>query len=260
MLAEEHGVGLHLLHATEPTGEALISPEVSALIHGHAEHTTDQLLEWIRRKAALDVTAAVVKGSPVWEIVRAGKGAGLTVVGSSSVDQAGVGPVAEGVMTYAKGDILVVRRQPRSAYQRIMIAVDLSPASLAAVRRTAELFPDANLEVVFVLTTHFDAIMHDAGMFHEEVDSSRAHRLRMAEDALRAELAPNRYVVNVAQGMPIETVAEVVRRRSADLTVVSSRGSGATRLTLLGTVSAGVARSVPTDVLVIRTPSDFRRP
>ncbi len=261
LIAEGHGVSLEMLHVAEPIGDAFISTEVAKMLLEHRRHAIDNLLEWVRGRTELDVEASVIKGSAVWEIVRADRHAAITVVGSSGLDQAAVGPVAHGVATFGRTDLLVVRRQPRSDYRRIVVAVDLSPASMAAVERTAELFPDADIAVVYSLPTRFDGLMEAAGMFHEEVEGLRASRLDQARERLeKSPAAADGRKVLVMDGSPIEMISEAVRRRSADLLVVANKGAGATKMTLLGSVALGALESAPCDVLIVRVPGEFRRP
>jgi nucleotide-binding universal stress UspA family protein len=261
LMAESHGVVLHLLHVAEPAADALLSSEVSRLLVDHSRSSLDRLLEWARGRAAFDVTGEVIKGSPVWEIVRSDKHAALTVIGSSSVDQADIGPVAQGVATFGRNDVLIVRRQPRNEYRKVVVAVDLSPASMTAVDRAQALFPEADISVVFSLPTRFDAMMNEAGMFLEEVEESRPYRIERARGLLEAAVARyGGFPISVVNGSPIEMIAEAVRRRAADLLVVASRGAGATKLTLLGTVAIGAAKASPSDVLIARVPAEFRRP
>ena len=125
-----------------------------------------------------------------------------------------------------------------------------------------ERFPDAEVTALFSLPTRFDPLLSQAGLFEEEVAASRSQRLE--ESGLRMEEFienwPGRVRPLVVDGPPEETVAEMVRRRGADLVSVASRGAGATRMVLLGSVAEAVAAAVPCDVLVARVPSTFRRP
>lgn len=262
MVAETHGVDLNLLHVAEMSGDAFLSSEVARMVLDHRRQVVDELLGWMRARTMLEVNADVAKGSAVWEIVKADRTAELTVVGSSSLENSEVGPVALGVATFGRNDVLVVRRQPRSEYRRVVVAVDMSAASLAAVDRVPVLFPDAEVNVAFSLPSRFDTLLEGAGMFPSEVEASREERLVRARAQLESILEKRglEYRTVVMDGSPIEMMAEVVRRRSADLLVVANRGAGATKLTLLGTVAAGVLRASPTDVLVVRVPSEFRRP
>lgn len=258
MIAEGHGVGLRLLHVAEPMGEAFISAEASKLVFDHRLTAIDLLLGWVRDRSRIEVEAEVLKGAPVWEIVRADRHVPLTVVGSSAVDQSLVGPVTLGVATFGRSDVLIVRRQPRAEYRRVVVGVDFSAASLAALHRVETMFPDAEVTAVYSLPTRFDVLMEAAGMFQEEVSSNRGARLELARRKLE-ELGVRGQMLAV-DGSPIETLTETVRRRAADLLVLGTRGAGATKLTLLGTVAAGAATASPSDVLLVRSGGEFRRP
>lgn len=262
IIADAVDADLTLLHAIEPAPEAFLGDAVSSLMRTHIETSVESLGEWAQSRTERPITLRTLKGSPAWEIVRASKQADLTVVGSSSVDVARTGPVARRVAETSRTDVLIVKRQPRVAYRRVVVAVDLSEASRRAVERAMWIAPDADYQLVFSLPTRFDTVMADAGMFPEEIDLNRKRRLETAE-AKMAEFAARwegKVRTLVADGPPLETIEETVRRRSADLVVASSRGAGATRMVLLGTVVSGLLDAAPCDVAVARVPGDFRRP
>lgn len=262
IVAEEMGTGLRLIHVLEPLKEAMIDPGLAEIMRRHQRSEAEALAEWCRSRASTEVELEVVKGSPSWELASRAKQADLVVVGSSSIDAFDAGPVTRRVARKATSDILVVRRQPRVPYRRILVAVDFSESSRLAVKRALTLFPEADITVLYSLPSRFDPILVDAGLFPEEVDASRGGRLEAAEDRM-AEFAQgwdgNLRTV-VADGPPTETIDEVVRRRNADLVVVGSRGATATRMVLLGSVAEGILIHAPCDVLVARSPATFRRP
>lgn len=261
MVAEELGVDIRLVQAVEPMAEAFISDELARLVTDYQRDAADRLADWLRGRTELDVSSTVVKGSAAWEVARLGKQAVITVVGSSAVDTARVGPVARLVAEAAKGDVLAVRRQPRNPYRRVVIPVDLSEASARGVEVAKRIAPDAEHTLVFALPTRFDSLMAAAGMFPEEIDLNRKGRLRHANEALEAFAARFEDVrTTVIDGPPLQVIEEVARRRSADLTVVASRGAGATKMVLLGTVASGLLDSLPCDVAIARVPGEFRRP
>src|SRR5690606_5921035 len=123
-------------------------------------------------------------------------------------------------------------------------------------------FPEAEVTALFSLPTRFDPLLAQAGLFNEEITASRAQRLKEAEFRMEefAENWPGRVRPLVADGPPQETIAEMVRRRGADLVSVANRGSGATRMVLLGSVAEAVAVAAPCDVFIARVPTPFRRP
>lgn len=262
MLAEAVGGEVALLHAIEPLTEAFVGSGVAEIIRRHRTTVAESVADWCAERTSVPVDISIVKGAPSFEVVRESKTADVVVVGSSTIDNGQVGPTAFRVAETARSDTLVVRRQPRVPYRRVVVGVDLSEGSAMAVESAIRWAPDSEITVAYVLPSRFDPLMIDAGMFPEEVDQVR--RVRLDEAGFRleefVERWPGRVRPYIADG-PAESVLEdVARRRNADLVVVGSRGAGATRIVLLGTVAATVLRSMPCDVLVARVPGEFRRP
>lgn len=261
LTAETLGIDLQLLHVIEPMSEAFIADEVADLLRRHRREAAEEMGAWIRSRTDRAVDVTDTKGSPVWEIARASKGAELTVVGTSTLDHGRVGPVASRVAEAVRSHVLVVRRQPRVPYRNVVVACDLSDASERAVELAMALAPGAKMALVYALPTRFDGYMADAGMFPEEIESARRGRLDQANEVMREFTSQWEGISPlVADGPPIESLEETVRRRGADLLVVSSRGAGATKLTLLGTIAAGLIEAAPCDVAIARVAADFRRP
>lgn len=253
---------LRLVHVLEPVGEALIEPGLADLMRKHQREEAEKVAEWCQQRSSIPVELEVVKGSPAWELTSRAKKADLVVLGSSTIDAFTAGPVARRVARKAISDTLIVRRQPRVPYRRIIAAVDFSEVSRIAVERSLTLFPDSDITVLYSLPSRFDPVLSDAGLFQEEVEAARSTRLEAATDRM-AEFAQSwngKVRTLIADGPPMETIDEVVRRRNADLVVVGNRGASATRMVLMGTVAEGLVTHAPCDVLVAKGSSAFRRP
>jgi len=263
LVAEQLGAEMEILHVLEPLSDAYLHDGVIKLVRDHRTGEAEEMARWLGGRAEIPVRLTVARGSPVWEIVKAGKGARLVVVGASPVDHPRLGPVSARVAETSWTDVLVVRRQPRVPYRRVVAAVDLSELSAAAVDLALELAPDADLSLVYALPSRHDGLMARAGMFPEEIDSSSRRRLAQAKEAMAKFVArwpEGRVRTVVEHGPPAQVVEEVVRRRSADLVTVTNRGAGATKLVLMGTVAGRILQAVPCDVAVHRVPGEFRRP
>lgn len=262
LLAEECDASVDLVHVMEPVGEAMIDPGLAKLMRDHQQEEARRIHQWVDERGPTEITLHVVKGSPSWELTSRAKKADLTILGSSTVDAFAAGPVSLRVARMAASDVLIVRRQPRVPYRRVIAAVDFSEASRMAVDRAVDMFPDADITVLYSLPSRFDPILSDAGLFREEMDASRSARIEAANDRMIefAQSWDGQVRTMVTDGPPTETIDEAVRRRSADLVVVGSRGATATRMVLLGTVAEGLVAHAPCDVLIARSPSSFRRP
>ena len=262
IVAEAGGQDLSLVHVLESLSEAMIPAGLGRLVDDYRARAAKEMLEWIQGRSEAPVDLELVKGSPAWELVRRSKQADLVVVGSSSVDADRAGPVASSTARLAVSDVLLVRRQPRVPYRKIVAAVDLSEASKSAVGAVLRRFPEAEVTAMFALPTRFDSLLAEAGMFNEEISASRSQRMEAAELRMEefVENWPGRVRPLVVDGPPQETIDEMVRRRGADLVSVSSRGGGATKMVLLGSVSQAVLADAPCDVFVARVQAPFRRP
>lgn len=262
ILAEEGDSGVHLVHVLEPVAEAMIDPGLARIMREHQVSEAKKIAEWLSNRTDVEVTLDVVKGSPAWELASRAKKADLIVLGSSTVDAFAAGPTTRRVAHMALSDVLIVRRQPRVPYRRIIAAVDFSEASRVAVKRALEMSSEAEVTVLYSLPSRFDSLLADAGLFREEMDASRNERMEAARDRMLefSREWNGRVRTMVTDGPPAETIDESVRRRSADLVVVGSRGATATRMVLLGNVAEGLVGQAPCDVLIARTPANFRRP
>ncbi|MPZ54763.1 MAG: hypothetical protein GEU79_18910 [Acidimicrobiia bacterium] len=262
LMAEHLGDDLRVTHVVESVDDAMMSPELAKLLEDSRRERLEKMGAWVRERTELGVRIDLIRGSPSWELVRASKGNPLLVMGSSSVDSSRLGPVTAQAARMAPSDVLVVRRQPRGLYRKIIIGVDFSDASAAAVRKTVSWYPDAELTAVFALPSRFDSMLHEAGLYEVEIEAARTERQKRAEDRMGEFIQPweDRVRTVVTDGPPREALGEAGRRHRADLVVVASRGAGATKMVLLGSVAEGVLWGVPTDVHIVRVPSQFRRP
>lgn len=262
LIAEQHGLALHLVTVSESASEALLDEGLGRLLFDHHRKQLSDMAEWARSKTEAPVTHEVVKGSIGWELVKRAKSASLVVVGTSSVDVERCGPIARRVAIMSTGDVLVVRRQPRASYRKVIAAVDLSSLSARAVEQSMAWCPDADITAVFAVPSRWDPALTDAGLFDVELTEARRTRMSKAAERMEEFVAawPGRVKPLVVDGPPHAAIDEVVRRRGADLVVVANRGAGATRMVLLGTVADGVLETMPCDVLVARVGGEFRRP
>lgn len=262
LVAEAHGLDLHLVTVSESSSEALLDDGLGKILFDHHRQHVNDLAAWCQSRSHLTVSHEAVKGSIGWELVRQAKTASLVVVGTSSVDVERCGPIARRIAIMSTGDVLVVRRQPRTGYRKVMAAVDLSAHSRQAVDKALTWNPEADVTAIFALPSRWDPALTGAGLFDVELAASRRSRMQRAVEEMEEFAAswPGRVKPMVVDGPPHTAIDEAVRRRGADLVVVANRGAGATKMVLLGTVADGVLEAMPCDVLVARVPGEFRRP
>ena len=184
LLAEETDGTVTVMHTVESATESFVPEGIAHLLAEHQTEATRSLTEWCSSRSEAPVEMKVTKGSPSWEVGRASRNADVVVVGSSSLETGVTGAIARRVAETLRCDVVIVRRQPRQGYRRVVVGVDLSEASAQAVEQAMKLAPNAaEITLVFALPTRFETFMSDAGMFSEEVDLARKRRIEAAEAA-----------------------------------------------------------------------------
>jgi len=253
---------LHLVSVNESSSDAFLDDGLGRILAEHYQRNLVDVAKWIGARATVPITYQAIRGSIGWELVREAKKAAIVVVGTSAVDVERCGPIARRVAIMSSGDVLVVRRQPRNTYRKVLAAVDFSVHSETAVEAALRWCPQAELSAIFSLPDRWDTALVESGLFEVEVEAARSQRLRKAVERMEEYVArwPGKVKPLVVDGSPATSIDEVVRRRGVDLVVVANRGAGATKMILLGTVADGVLETMPCDVLVARVPGDFRRP
>jgi nucleotide-binding universal stress UspA family protein len=159
-----------------------------------------------------------------------------------------LGSVTHALLGRAPCPILVGRR-PVAAPRKVVLGVDGSGNGREAARHLAE-YPLAAGALVIV------ASVAPAGPSSSQSDAA-ARRAALAHATAAAAVvaaAGHATDVVVPAGKPAEEIIELARAADADLVAVGSRGHGAVRGFLLGSVSRHVVTGAPCSVLVAPPP------
>jgi nucleotide-binding universal stress UspA family protein len=148
--------------------------------------------------------------------------------------------------------------QQDSTARRIVVGVDGSPSSKAALRWAVALAEHTNATVEAVIAWHFPVIVgpyayawapapaQPADDFQEIAAKTLAETIADAVDPASTA----RIDMAVREGYPAQTL--LAAAEGAELLVVGSRGHGALAGALLGSVSQHCAHHAPCPVVIIR--------
>lgn len=141
--------------------------------------------------------------------------------------------------------------------RQILAAVDFSPFMDAVVTHAAALAVafDARLALLHVAAPDPDFVGYEAGP--DTVREDRARELRDEHRRLQeaAEELRERGIESQAllvEGATAEKILDQAHRLSADCIVIGSRGHGALRRALLGSVSEAVLHGSEVPVLIVK--------
>lgn len=245
-LARASGALLRVVHAVEPG----LLPESYVI----------EAIDRARRDAARDLaecapelkgaTADILVGEPadaILEDARAGA-ADVIVMGLSretTLARAVRGTTTAQVARRASCPVLAVKRRPVRPYERILVALDLRPASVAALDWVLAAFPAAALTVVHVP----DHGRPDAEAA-EEVASLVAAR-RAARGTAETGVAPEPAVV-IAPGPTALGLPEAIEDVRPDLVAIGTHGRTGIAGFFLGSVAEALLDTLPHDFLIAR--------
>ncbi|PKO89729.1 MAG: universal stress protein [Betaproteobacteria bacterium HGW-Betaproteobacteria-12] len=266
-LAAERGWPLTLAHAIAPG----LFDELQAMLGGDAPSIADAvtagacarlagLNQDLRRTHGVVARCEVLSGVPVTALASHAEaiGAGLLVLGARGEDflrQLMLGSTASRLLRKTRRPVLVVKQPPHESYQRALVAIDFSPASLAALRLVRHLAPGATLVLLHAVELPFEGKMQYANVDDEII---RRYRQEAQQEAVRKlrELAAGEQLPLPATrllalpGKPARLLLEHEQEEDCDLIVVGKHGVNVVEELLLGSTTKHVLGEAQGDVLV----------
>ena len=144
-----------------------------------------------------------------------------------------------------------MRELQSSPRPRILLAVDLTPASYHAVQEAIKRAKDDGAELI-VLSVVEQHNLHLPGGGSRRVDQERDRLAAGAQEIVRqARDAGVQATYLIWQGDPAEAILEASHSEDADVIILGSRPRLNVRRLILGSVSSEVARRATCDVIVV---------
>lgn len=266
-LAAERGWPLNLAHAIAPglfdELQAMLggdAPSIAESVNAGARARLDALNDDPRRTRGVVARCEVLSGTPVSALVSHADAidAGLLVLGArgeSFLRQMVLGSTASRLLRKVCQPVLVVKQPPHESYQRALVAIDFSPASLAALRLVRELAPEASLVLLHAVELPFEGKMQYANVDEAII---RRYRQEAQQEALRRlrELAAGEGLPDpqtrllALPGNPARLILEHEQEEDCDLIVVGKHGANVVEELLLGSTTKHVLGDTQGDVLV----------
>ena len=200
-------------------------------------------------------------GNPVAEIIKeiVARGTGLLVIGAHGNGPKShdfLGNLPSKLLQISPVPLLVIRQEPKRAYDKIMIAVDFSEISYYQARQALSLAtPDA--EIVFV---HAYEVPNEGIMRYANVSQGLLHEFRSdirlkagAEmQSFIARLQTSHHVTSVIQlGIPHVVIREHVQSKKPDLLVMGKLGRNRFEEFILGSTSRNAIYETDCDIMIV---------
>jgi nucleotide-binding universal stress UspA family protein len=161
-----------------------------------------------------------------------------------------------------KGPGSVNQRAGQFQIRRVLVAIDFSPPSRAALAFAASLIRKfgAELHLAHVVAADFPlASLVALPLIVPEIEVERRVRSRLKEFAAREVLPVRQENIHAVQGRPFEEICRLARELEIDLVVTGTRGQTGLKHLVLGSTAERVVRHAPCPVLVLHSLGNFRR-
>lgn len=267
-LAESHpGARLTLTHVISASMldrlRSLMREETSALETRVAKEADDALAELAARlvkQHACAVDTRLSQGSPLNAIADLAEElqADLLVMGARGahfVREFMLGSTTERVLRKTRRPLLAVKHRPRGAYRRVLVPVDFSPYSKAAVETSHRWLPDAEIVLLHAFEVELESTLRFASIDDEQIHHYRAIARQEAIESMSSFAASlavpaARLSRSVVHGPATLRILEHEHSLDTDLIVMGKHGQSPLEEMLLGSVTKHVLAYSSSDVLV----------
>ncbi|MDP2065096.1 MAG: universal stress protein [Burkholderiaceae bacterium] len=230
-----------------------------------AQHTLQTLSESLGGHMVQPVHQEVARGPVVDRIIDVANrvAAGLIVIGAHGTGylrRLALGSTAERLLRRSRRPVLVVRQTPHEPYQRVLVPVDFSSSTNAAIELARQVAPDTPLVLLHVWSVPYEGKLRFAGVSQLTIDhyrrSAREEALqKMHQLADSHQLAVDEWTPCVMEGDVTLQISEQEQEHDCDLVVIGKHGHHFVEELLLGSVTQRVLADAQCDVLV--TPSSL---
>jgi len=268
LVAKDTGATLRLVHViSDPVLGSLrrllegSEDDIELRLRGKIDRDVARLGEHLGQACGAPVPTDVVTGPLIAGILghAAANRADLLVLGArgaSFMRHLMLGSTAERLVRKSDRPLLVVKQPPHDLYRRVLVAVDFSPLSLAALNLARAAAPDADLVLLHSYDVPYEDWMRtvdvreDALQYYQQAARQRALQGMQAFLAAGG-LAAAEVTTVVVKGDPTLRILEQEQELDCDLIMVGKQGDTVTEEFLLGSVTKHVLQQSQSDVLVV---------
>lgn len=262
LLARAHGAELNLLHVLDSSSAKalLLDTEGPDLVHSlrlGAERALDSLAEDVLASGGTVSGRLLREGAVTDEVLAAVAGSDLMVLGPRGVNPLRdfiLGSTAERIARRIERPMLIVKQEPQVPYDDVLVPVDFSACSAAALRFAAKLVPGATLHVLHAFDGFLKGTLRGAGASDESIAAYLGALQREADasmDALVAGLHGRALTRTVQAGDARALIVERALATRSALIVMGKQGRSWLSEQVLGSVTRLVLERAHCDVVVV---------
>ena len=166
-----------------------------------------------------------------------------------------LGYTASRLLRKIQQSLLVVKQSPHEPYRRALIATDFSAASLTALRRVRDLFPDISLVLLHAVELPVEVKMQYANVDpdiiqHYRIQAQLEGMRKLRELAVSENLPDDSTQLLALNGNPAQLILEIEQEQNCDLIAIGKHGVNIAEELLLGSTTKHILGESQGDILV----------
>lgn len=151
--------------------------------------------------------------------------------------------------------LLLVKKEPKDGYKKVLVAVDFSNESREAARTALLISPSAHVTFLHAFHVPDEGAMREVGISEYVIQSYRVRASETARGELNqfiSDLGPKKQLVTraVHHGYPAPIIYHHAMRMEADLIALGKHGKSSIQEHLLGSVTRRLMSQAPCDLLI----------
>lgn len=268
LLAHEHGAGLNLVHVLDPAGckplRDWFSPSTDMnLKASQARASLRRFAVEISGRYDVPVSIEVMVGEALETLMQASQHADLLVLGRRGhgrFQALVLGRTADRILRTCRRPVLVVKAPVDGPYRRVLVPVDFTALSDAALLVADRLARNCGIRVFHAINSYREAVLRAPDVPERLIRESRMRQetetvARMRRKATRLGMGREaRMTFAVAHGHPVWSTLNHAEALQADVIVAGKQGRSTLGEFLLGSVSRRILAESRCDMLVVPRP------
>lgn len=255
-LAEQHKATLHFLHILiQPRSGNFSQFSIDELEQDYLAQKMKiekKLLKCIKKYSHnIETYVSVLAGRAADEIVRYAKENKCNIIvagahGEYYINDYILGTTSSSMLSRSDVPILLVKKEPSFAYNRIIIATDFSEVSKNAVEFTFNCFPHATFQLLHIIDIYSTRLSQGS-----EQDGTKDISHRLDDFLSQCNVDQSKFEKKIMGGYFADTIVIQSEKWQADLISFGAQGNSKLHYLLMGSVSKRLLQLSITDMLIV---------
>lgn len=260
-LAKTNRIKIHFLHVITPPLISIVPPSETELqpdFLSRKKEIEDTISNKLKDNKLSCVSVAL--GRTPDEIARYAdeNHCELIVVGAHGryyINDYVLGTTSGSIIKQSHFPVLLIKKEPTFAYERILIATDLSEASIETVKHTYSRFPNATFQLLHIVDIYYRQFVNTSDL-DEEIEDKKHYKTKYIFEKLddflsKCQVDESKFEKKIIGGYYADAIVHQANKWNADLLAFGTQSKSGLHYVLIGSVAKRILHLSNVDMLVV---------